>query len=72
MSKSKTLADTIRETIDRDGRSIYRLSLDTGVNQGVLGRFVRGERDLRLETADKVCKALGLELKTARRKAKGR
>jgi DNA-binding phage protein len=71
MSKSKSLSDVIRETIERDGRTIYRLSLDSGVNQAVLGRFVRGERDMNLRTADRVCRALGLELRPVRTKAKG-
>ena len=59
---SKTLADTIREAIKADGRTRYRLSKDSGVNQAVLGRFVHGERDLNLATADRVCRALGLKL----------
>jgi len=62
MGKSKTLPDVIRDAIRADGRTIYRLSVDSGVNQGVLGRFVRRERDMNLRTADKVCRALGLKL----------
>ena len=60
--KPKTMPDLIRAAIRRDGRTIYRLSKDSGVNQAVLGRFMRGERDLNLRTADKVCRALGLQL----------
>lgn len=60
--EGKGMPDIIREAIQRDGRSIYRLAIDCGVNQGVLGRFVRGERDMNLRTADKVCRALGLRL----------
>ncbi len=62
MSKSKTLPDAIRDAIRADSRTIYRLSLDSGVSQAVLGRFMRGERDLNLRTADRVCRALGLKL----------
>lgn len=63
VSKLKTLPEIIRDAIQRDGRTIYRLAIDSGVNQGVLGRFVRGERDMNLRTADRVCRALGLTLK---------
>ena len=72
MSKSKptSFPELIRDAIRRDGRSVYRLALDCGVNQGVLGRFVRGERDMNLRTAEKVCRALGLELRPVRGKGK--
>jgi len=70
MSKTKTMPDVIRDAIRRDGRTIYRLALDCGVNQGVLGRFMRRERDMNLRTADKVCRALGLELRAMKRKGK--
>lgn len=63
MSRSKTLPDIIRNAVKRDGRTLYRLALDSGVNKAVLGRFMRGERDMNLRTADKVCRALGLKLK---------
>ena len=66
MSKSRSMPDIIRSAVRRDGRSVYRLALDSGVNQGVLGRFMRGERDMKLRTADKVCRALGLKLTKGR------
>ncbi len=63
MSKSKSLPDVIRDTIRNDGRSLYKLAQDSGVNSAVLGRFMSGERDVNLRTADRLCKALGLELR---------
>lgn len=53
--------------MERDGRSMYRLALDSGVNSAVLLRFVNGERDMNLRTADKVCRVLGLELREIRK-----
>ncbi len=70
MSSSTSFSDVIRRAIRRDGRSIYRLAIDSGVNQGVLGRFMRNERDMNLRTAEKVCRALGLELRATKRKGK--
>ena len=57
------LAETIRRAIERDRRTLYRLAKDSGVNSAILGRFVKGERDLRLETASKLCAILGLKLR---------
>ncbi len=73
MSKSKSFAETIRTAIKRDGRTRYKISQDSGVNQAVIGRFVHGERNLNLLTAERLCKVLKLELrsvKTKRRSAK--
>ncbi|MBN1346695.1 MAG: helix-turn-helix domain-containing protein [Phycisphaerae bacterium] len=67
-SKPKSFSDVMRDAIRRDGRSIYRLALDCGVNQAMLGRFMREERGLNLDTAEKVCRALGLELRPVKRK----
>lgn len=59
---NKTLGDIIRAAIRADGRTRYRLGKDTGIAQAVLGRFIRGERDITLGTATKLCRALGLRL----------
>jgi hypothetical protein len=67
-NKQPSLPNLIRKAIAQDGRTIYRLSLDCGVSQAVLGRFVRGERDMNLRTASKVCDALGLGLRPVRKK----
>jgi len=52
----------LNEAKRRGGMSRYRLWQVTGVDQSVIGRFVRGERDLRLSNAAKLAKALGLRL----------
>ena len=73
MSKSKSFADTIRRAIGRGGRTRYQISQESGVNQAVIGRFVHGERNLNLLTAERLCIVLGLELravKSKRRNAK--
>ena len=44
---------------------------DTGVDVAVLQRFMSGERGLNLRTAEKVCRAVGLELRPVA-KRKGR
>ena len=62
-----TLSETIRETIKRDGRSTYALANDSGVSRPQIVRFINGTRELTLPVASKLCAALGLELRLARR-----
>lgn len=52
----------MRRAIRESGLSLHQLDRDTGVHNGRLSRFVRGERDLTLTAAGKVCRALGLVL----------
>ncbi len=61
------MPELIREAIRQDGRSMYQLWQDSGVNSAVLLRFMAGERDMNLRTADKVCQVLGLELRPIRK-----
>ena len=60
--------DTIRRSIERDGRTRYQISQDSGVDQAVIGRFVRGERNLNLVTAERLCVVFGLELRPKRKR----
>ena len=52
----------LRDAIKKSGLTHYRLAKDAGVNAGVIDRFVREERDLRLGTAAKIAVVLGLRL----------
>ena len=45
---------------------MYQIAQDAGVSQIVLSRFLSGERDIRMATADKLAEALGLKLASAR------
>jgi transcriptional regulator with XRE-family HTH domain len=56
------LADQLRQAINDSGITIYQLSQDSGVHRSQLSRFMRGQRDLGLVIADKVCEVLGLRL----------
>ena len=61
------MSDVIRKAIQQDERSVCRISVDAGVTHAVLSRFINGKRDLNMRTADKVCRALGLELRPVRK-----
>lgn len=65
------LARIIRAAIDRDGRSLYAISKASGVVYQALHPFARGHRDdISLLTADRLCRALGLELRPKIRKGR--
>ncbi|MGD9647470.1 MAG: helix-turn-helix domain-containing protein [Pirellulales bacterium] len=60
-----TISDVLRRTIlDRldDGLTKLELSRKSGVPRPSIIRFLRGERTLRLDMADKLGVALGLRL----------
>lgn len=56
------LADAIRDAIRAAGPNTTAVAAGSGVPQPVLSRFVRGERGMTLESAEKVCRYLGLRL----------
>jgi transcriptional regulator with XRE-family HTH domain len=65
MPKKKTdpsLSDVIISKMRSCGKTQYRIAKESGVDSSTLGRFVKGERTITLEVANKICKALGLQL----------
>ena len=62
-SRPVSLAAQLRKAIKASGLTQYRIAKDTGVPQPVVNRFVNGERSITLETADKLCRYLGLKLR---------
>ena len=68
MGMKADLGKAIREGMERSGLSLQELARQSGVAAGILSRFARGQRDLRLETASKLCAILGLELRPKRPK----
>jgi transcriptional regulator with XRE-family HTH domain len=65
VGKSKAdsgLVDRVREGIRSSGQSLNELGKKAGIDHGRLSRFVRGERDLTLSAAARLCAVLGLQL----------
>ena len=64
MAKKKvqrtTLPEGLRQSLRNSGKTSYQLNEETGVNHGVILRFLKGERDIRMETAEKLAAAVGL------------
>ena len=68
-----SLSKQLREIIDSRGLTAYALGQCSGVDPTVIGRFLADQRDIRLETADKIAAALGLRLvEIAKPKGRGR
>lgn len=66
--KMKSIVDELRSAIENCGEDRATLARKTGVNEGQLSRFMtddkKQQRDLRLETAAKLCAHLGLHLRS--------
>lgn len=65
MSKKSpvTITEALRQAILDSGEPYLRLQNETGVERGSIARFVRGDRSLRLDIADKLALHFGLELR---------
>ena len=61
-SATKKVSEALRTAIVDSGRTYYDLGKESGVQQNMIGRFVRGERDLRMASADKLATVLKLKL----------
>jgi plasmid maintenance system antidote protein VapI len=66
----RTLADVLRKAVANSGQTVAAVSRRADIPQPVLHRFMHGERDLTLRTADRLAVYFDLELR--RRKPRGR
>jgi hypothetical protein len=64
-SASGRLSQALRDALQASEKSMYQIAQDAGVSQIVVSRFLSGERDIRMATADKLAEALGLTLAKA-------
>jgi len=60
-----SLADTIKQAILATGKSVNSVASQSGVSQPILHRFLTGQRGITLDTAERVCAYLKLELRPA-------
>jgi DNA-binding phage protein len=63
------ILESLTKAIQKSGKSRYKISKDTGIDNAVLCRIVSGG-SCSIETADKLCKYLGLEIVPKKRKRK--
>ena len=62
MLNAGTLADDLRKAIVESGLTTYAIGKQCGLDQIAIDRFMRGERDIRVATASKICEVLGYGL----------
>ncbi|MCI0637962.1 MAG: helix-turn-helix domain-containing protein [Gemmataceae bacterium] len=62
---SGRLSQALKDALKASNKSMYQIAQDAGVSQIVVSRFLAGERDIRMATADKLAEALGLKLGAA-------
>ena len=60
--KQQAFSEQLRQAIQHDGRSRYRISLNTGISQGQLSRFMHSKGGLSLRSVDRLCSCLGLTI----------
>jgi MoxR-like ATPase len=57
-----SISEELREAIRASDRSVRQIADDAGLSDELLSRFLSGERDIRMATADKLAETLGLKL----------
>jgi plasmid maintenance system antidote protein VapI len=60
------MTDQLRKSIRDSGKTVNAIAVESGIPQPVLHRFVTGDRDLTVRTAQKLADYLGLELRQRR------
>ena len=56
------LSEALKRAIKESGLTVYQIAKEAHVSQIIISRFLSGERDIRMATADKLANALGLKL----------
>jgi plasmid maintenance system antidote protein VapI len=60
------MADRLRKAIKESKKTVNAIAVESEIPQPVLYRFVTGERDLTLRTAQRLADYFGLELRPRR------
>jgi len=60
----------LKEAIRSAGRSLPTIANESGVNKGQSSRFMRDQRDLTLNTADRVLAGLGLTVRLVKQRGR--
>jgi hypothetical protein len=61
-----SIAESLKQAIRESNRTVYQIAKESGISQIVITRFLSGERDIRVATADKIARVLKLQLSTGR------
>jgi len=64
LERQSSLSGLLKRTIRESGRSVEEIASDAGLPTALVIRFLSGERDIHMATADKLAESLGLKLAT--------
>jgi hypothetical protein len=68
-----TVSSQLRVAIKRADATLYRIAKDADVDWGMLRYFLDGTRpNIRIDTVDKLCECLGLELQPKKNRGRKR
>jgi hypothetical protein len=65
------IIEEVAKAIGRSDKTRYRIAVDCGIDHAVIHRIVHGG-SCSVETLDKLCEYLGLELRPVKKRAKSR
>ena len=68
MAKRK-FSDDLRRAIAQSDKSRYQISMETGIAQSTLSKFVSGKGGLSVEGIDRICESIGARLIVERKAA---
>jgi hypothetical protein len=68
---ANSFSDQLRQAVRESELTRYAISVKTGIDQGTLCRFIRGERGMSLDSVDKLMECLELEIKPRRKRKDG-
>ena len=64
LAEADSLSELLRRAIRESGKSVQEIADGAGVSPTVITRFLSGERDIHLTTADRLARSLGMEVTT--------
>jgi hypothetical protein len=62
LTDEELASDALRHAIQTSPKSVYQIRKEAGISQIVVSRFLSGERDIRLATADRLARTLAIEV----------
>jgi DNA-binding Xre family transcriptional regulator len=62
MARKSLFSDRLRRAVSTCGKTRYRISIETGISESILSRFVNKGAGLSLANVDKLCECIGAEL----------
>jgi len=63
------MGNRLKNIMEREGVTAYRLCKDLGLDQGQVSRFLHGKQNLALDKVEKVADYLGYDLQWVKRKS---